>query len=73
MSLTYCVAVISCDLSELELLNVTNPFKKVMYISGLGRSNICKFMEEGRFPNSVSLGDKAVVWVEPRVLREVND
>jgi prophage regulatory protein len=38
-----------------------------MHICGLGRSSIYKFMEEGRFPKSVSLGDRAVAWVESEV------
>ncbi|WIG76970.1 AlpA family transcriptional regulator [Photobacterium damselae] len=41
--------------------------KEVMHICGLGRSSIYKFMEEGRFPKSVSLGDRAVAWVESEV------
>ncbi|HIF9244413.1 TPA: AlpA family transcriptional regulator [Photobacterium damselae] len=41
--------------------------KEVMHICGLGRSSIYKFMEDGRFPKSVSLGDRAVAWVETEV------
>ncbi|WP_229624145.1 AlpA family transcriptional regulator [Vibrio parahaemolyticus] len=41
--------------------------KEVMNICGLGRSSIYKFMEDGRFPKSVSLGDRAVAWVETEV------
>ncbi len=41
--------------------------KKVMNITGLGRSSIYKFMDEERFPKSVSLGDRAVAWVESEV------
>ncbi|WP_305829927.1 AlpA family transcriptional regulator [Photobacterium leiognathi] len=41
--------------------------KEVMNICGLGRSSIYKFMEDGRFPQSVSLGDRAVAWVETEV------
>ncbi|HHX8289300.1 TPA: AlpA family transcriptional regulator [Vibrio diabolicus] len=41
--------------------------KEVMHICALGRSSIYKFMEEGRFPKSVSLGDRAVAWVESEV------
>jgi len=36
--------------------------KEVMSISGLGRSSIYKFMEEGRFPMSISLGERAIAW-----------
>jgi prophage regulatory protein len=36
--------------------------KEVMNISGLGRSSIYKFMDEGRFPMSISLGERAIAW-----------
>jgi prophage regulatory protein len=36
--------------------------KEVMELTGLGRSSIYKFMEEGDFPQSTSLGDRAVAW-----------
>ncbi|MGF1793839.1 AlpA family transcriptional regulator [Photobacterium profundum] len=41
--------------------------KEVMNITGLGRSSVYKFMDEERFPKSVSLGDRAVAWVESEV------
>ncbi len=41
--------------------------KEVMALTALGRSSIYKFMEENRFPKSVSLGDRAVAWVESEV------
>ncbi len=41
--------------------------KEVMSLTGLGRSSIYKFMEESRFPKSVSLGDRAVAWIESEV------
>lgn len=41
--------------------------KEVMNITGLGRSSIYKFMDESRFPKSVSLGDRAVAWIESEV------
>lgn len=31
-------------------------------MTGLGRSSIYKFMEEGRFPQSISLGARAIAW-----------
>ncbi|WP_308810708.1 AlpA family phage regulatory protein [Photobacterium iliopiscarium] len=37
--------------------------KEVTNICGLGRLSIYKFMKEGRFPKSVSLGGRAVAWV----------
>ena len=41
--------------------------KEVMHITSLARSTIYKFMGEGSFPKSVSLGDRAVAWVEEEV------
>lgn len=43
--------------------------KEVMRLTGLARSTVYKVMGEGTFPGSVSLGGKAVAWVES----EVND
>lgn len=37
--------------------------KKVMDMTGLGRSSIYKFISEGSFPRPVSLGDRAVGWL----------
>ena len=42
--------------------------KDVMDCTGLGRSTIYKYISEGSFPNSVSLGDRAVGWVESEVM-----
>lgn len=42
--------------------------KDVMHSTGLGRSTIYKYIEEGIFPKSVSLGDRAVGWVESEVM-----
>lgn len=39
----------------------------ITHICGLGRSSIYKFMGDGRFLKSVSLGDRAVAWVESEV------
>lgn len=41
--------------------------KEVMACTGLGRTSVYKFMSENRFPQSVSLGDRAVAWVESEV------
>ena len=40
---------------------------EVMHCTGLGRSSIYKYMSSGEFPRSVSLGDRAVAWVESEV------
>jgi prophage regulatory protein len=42
--------------------------KDVKHVTGLGRSTIYKYIEEGTFPKSVSLGERAVAWVESEVL-----
>lgn len=46
-----------------------------MEITGLGRSSIYKFISEGAFPQSISLGERAVAWelseVEEWVLMKV--
>ena len=47
--------------------------KEVMHMTGLGRSSIYKFMDEGRFPKTVSLGDRAVAWVESEVEQWIED
>ncbi len=41
--------------------------------TGLGRSSIYKFMNEGRFPKSVPLGDRAIAFVEDEVNAWVQD
>jgi prophage regulatory protein len=40
----------------------------VKYSTGLGRSTIYKYISEGSFPKPVSLGDRAVGWVESEVM-----
>lgn len=37
--------------------------KEVIDCTGLGRSTIYKYITEGAFPKSVSLGDRCVGWV----------
>lgn len=44
----------------MHLLNL----KEVIYLTGLKRSSIYKFMEEGYFPKSVSIGGRLVMWRE---------
>lgn len=41
--------------------------KEVIDSTGLARSTIYKYIDEGTFPRSVSLGDRAVAWVESEV------
>lgn len=41
--------------------------KEVIDITGLARSTVYKYVAEGSFPKPVSLGDRAVGWVENEV------
>ena len=41
--------------------------KEVINLTALSRSLIYKKMKEGLFPKSVSLGDRAVAWVESEI------
>ena len=41
--------------------------KDVMSNTGLGRSTLYKYIAEGAFPKPVSLGSRAVAWVESEV------
>ncbi|CEO42013.1 AlpA family transcriptional regulator [Photobacterium kishitanii] len=47
--------------------------KEVMHITGLGRSSIYNYMGEGRFPKTVSLGGRAVAWVESEIQDWIKD
>ncbi|ENJ1742501.1 AlpA family transcriptional regulator [Vibrio parahaemolyticus] len=41
--------------------------KEVMQKTALSRSAIYRKMDEGSFPKTVSLGDRAVAWIESEV------
>ncbi len=41
--------------------------KEVMEKTALSRSAIYRIMNDGEFPKSISLGDRAVAWVESEV------
>lgn len=41
--------------------------KKVMEMTGLGRSSIYQFIADGHFPKPVPLGGRAVGWVASEV------
>lgn len=47
--------------------------KEVKEYSGLGRSSIYEKMNNGLFPKSVSLGDRAVAWVDTEIIDWVQD
>ncbi|CDT26615.1 helix-turn-helix transcriptional regulator [Vibrio crassostreae] len=48
--------------SNTEHQNRLMRLKEVMHISGLSRASIYSFMEDGTFPQSVSLGARAIGW-----------
>ena len=41
--------------------------KEVIESTGLARSTIYKYIGEGTFPKSVSLGDRSVGWIDTEV------
>lgn len=41
--------------------------KEVIETTGLSRSCIYKYIEEGKFPRNVPLGGRAVAWVESEI------
>ncbi len=47
--------------------------KEVMAITALSRSSIYKFMNEQRFPQSISLSDRAVAWIETEIEEWMGD
>ena len=41
--------------------------REVLHRTGLGRSTVYRWMDEGRFPKSVRLGGRSVAWVEHEI------
>ena len=41
--------------------------REVLHRTGLGRSTIYRWMDEGRFPKSVRLGGRSVAWIEHEI------
>lgn len=41
--------------------------KEVQHRTGLGRSTIYRWMDEGKFPKPVRLGARSVAWIEHEV------
>lgn len=41
--------------------------KEVLDSTGIGRSTIYKYIAEGLFPKPVSLGNRAVAWLESEI------
>ncbi|PSU12309.1 AlpA family transcriptional regulator [Photobacterium gaetbulicola] len=47
--------------------------KEVLAVTGLSRSSLYKQISEGRFPTSVSLGERSVAWIESEVQGWIGD
>ncbi|HHF0535539.1 TPA: helix-turn-helix transcriptional regulator [Vibrio alginolyticus] len=45
--------------------------KEVMAITGLSRSSIYRYIDEGRFPEAVSIGSRTVAWVDREIFQWV--
>lgn len=45
--------------------------KEVMAITGLSRSSIYRYIDEGRFPEAVTIGSRTVAWVDREIFRWV--
>lgn len=41
--------------------------KTVMEVTGLGRSTLYNYINQGQFPRPVSLGERGVAWIESEV------
>ena len=41
--------------------------KEVQHRTGLGRSTIYRWMDEGKFPKPVRLGARSVAWIEHEI------
>ncbi|HCH5614367.1 TPA: AlpA family transcriptional regulator [Vibrio parahaemolyticus] len=41
--------------------------KEVMHLTGLGRATVYRYMKDGIFPCSVSLGGGAIAWNEVEI------
>ena len=50
----------------MEAINIIR-LNEVTKSTGLGRATIYKYMKNGIFPKTVSLGDRSVGWVENEV------
>lgn len=47
--------------------------REVLHRTGLGRSTIYRWMNEGRFPRSVHLGGRSVAWIEHEIDQWLQD
>lgn len=47
--------------------------KEVINLTALSRSSIYKKMNDDEFPKSVSLGDRAVAWIESDVIEWIEN
>jgi prophage regulatory protein len=47
--------------------------RQVIELTSLARATVYKYMNEGRFPKQVSLGESSVAWVEEEVLAWIEE
>tara|TARA_R110000772_G_scaffold111529_1_gene215372 strand:+ start:3933 stop:4118 length:186 start_codon:yes stop_codon:yes gene_type:complete len=47
--------------------------KEVMHMTSLARSTVYKYISDGVFPKPVSLGDRAVAWIEEEIESWIED
>lgn len=47
--------------------------REVLHRTGLGRSTIYRWMDEGKFPKSVHLGGRSVAWIEHEIDEWLHD
>nr|SPS05717.1 Phage transcriptional regulator, AlpA (modular protein) [Candidatus Nitrotoga fabula] len=47
--------------------------KEVQQLTGLSRSSIYQFIQDGTFPKQIRTGERAVAWIENEIHRWMND
>lgn len=47
--------------------------KEVLNLTALSRASVYRMMADGKFPSSVSLGERSVGWVEEEILSWIEE
>ncbi|MBO2581740.1 helix-turn-helix transcriptional regulator [Shewanella algae] len=47
--------------------------KEVLNLTALSRASVYRMMADGKFPSSVSLGERSVGWVEEEILNWIEE
>jgi len=58
-----CTTTSAVSITPKRFLRLPETMKK----SGLGRASIYAFMKDGKFPQSISLGERSVAWLESEI------